>query len=36
MIECGFEVMEPEIKSQWNPDEKVLAQAEGIARALLG
>ena len=35
MTECGFEVAEPEIKSQWNPDEKVLAQAEGIAKVLL-
>lgn len=33
--EAGFEVVEPEIRCQWNPDEADLAQAAEIAKALL-
>lgn len=34
--DAGFEVVEPEIRCNWNPTEDVLEEAAGIARALIG
>ena len=35
LTDCGFAVIEPQIKCNWNPESSDLAQASGVAAALL-